>query len=164
MSTSLSSAPELPSNLVIVDKKVSTFTLAGGATGNDYEVTGTRASVRVNDALNVTGTGNEVFGIINSYLYALNSSSQTDTITINIQYSTDGGTVWTTVNQAGAAFTGGDPAGKSSIQYSSGVMTATLPVTNPVLIRLAIADATDPTTDAVTLTNIRYTLLMIGMK
>lgn len=146
-----------PNTYQYYDVTVPTFTLGAASAGGTYAVTNTTRTFNVNSAIGSTFfTVKRLFHGIDGICWGKQSGSATDTYSIVLQTSIDAQVTWVT----GLTFStdlGGANGGKT---FSSPATTLALngPFTNnQISIRLALTDATDPTTDALTLTNIRCT-------
>lgn len=97
-----------------------------------------------------------MFNGINGIAWAKQSGNSTDTYVLVLQSSIDAGSTWTTkatlYNGLGGANTNKVFGSDIGANLISGPFTS-----NQISLRLAITDATDPTTDAFTLQNIRCT-------
>ena len=154
-----------PNNFKFYDVSIASFTVAAAAAASPYEVTGSRRSYPVNSTINAAlpaGAWNITF--TQNVLYGRCTTTSTDTYNMVMQWSRDGGTTWVSLVGLSTAFGGG--AGGLNVadmdEIGQQAIAVTFPITNATfLIRLAVTDATSPTTDAFTLTNIRCTSQLI---
>lgn len=158
----------LPNTIYVYDVSIPSFTVAAAAVGSVFEITGSRRSVPISTVKNVTKANatNDIIAFTGaSHISALITTNTTDATSIDLQYSTNGGSTWTTFPGPSVALT---PASQNeSVTYGQWhtnlTIEAAAAVTNPILLRAIVNDATDPTTDALTITNIRVTLFLIVM-
>lgn len=158
---------ELPSTIYIYDVSIPTFTVAAASTGSVFEITGSRRSVQLSTAKNVTKANatNDIIAFTGAaHISALITSATTDACSIDIQYSTNGGSSWSTFAIAATLTAASQNKSVTYAQWHTNLtIEAAAAVTNPILLRAIVNDATDPTTDALTITNIRVTLFLIVM-
>ncbi len=170
MSLLSGSGTTLPNNLIIYDVKIPTFTVASGATGGTYAVTGTTYTYPLNTAKNVTNIAgnNQIVFPISYFVSCLVTTNTTDNTTLLLQYSTNGGAAWNSYD-AGLGLTAAQQ-NKSATNSSGGAAGqavspgSSIGINTPITdwrLRLVITDATDPTTNALTITNLRATALMM---
>jgi hypothetical protein len=149
----------LPNNIAVYDVQVDSFTVAAGATGNDFAVTGTEREYPVDPVKNAAlGTNTQIFNGFAANISALCTTNSTDSYALEFQYSLDAGTSWTSFNPAIAW--GGASAGVAHVNMDAAeALTDDYPFTDDKLMfRLNVNDLTSPTTDAFTITNIRATM------
>lgn len=150
-----------PNDFVNLDWSVATFTVASGATGNTFAIANTVKPVTINSAYN-TNPNNIVWALSNfGTMSCVVTTNTTDNVTLQTQFSIDNQVTWSTftsltVNggQQNKAI-GGPSNGFALASISNNAAAVT---NNTIFFRLAVNDATSPTTDALTMTNIRVTI------
>lgn len=158
-----------PNNIKFYDVSVSSYTVASATDASaGLLVTGSSRTFTINSAKNVTPlAGNNNWYLIFTNLSALQTTASTDTYTLAMEYSVDNGVTWQQPSGSTIAVFGG--AGSQNkpgqnIQGFTGGVQDHLPWTGgKMLWRMAVYDATNPSTDAFTLTNIRGTVGMVLM-
>jgi hypothetical protein len=156
----------LPNDIQTYDVRVSSFTVAAGSTTSPYVIPGTTKPLNINPVINVTPASGtlQLATSIGWIAYALITTNTTDGCDLGLQKSLDNGATWTT---AAASLLTIDAASQNksiTVQQPSSaagqidIDNATPVTNNVVLLRLIVTDATSPTTDALTLTNIRVTI------
>ena len=156
----------LPDNVFRYEYQVASFTVAAGATGGTYELPGSRMSVPISSVTNVAPVDATYDRLIGSITYAVSAkctTASTDQYTLEHEISLNGGSTWTGFT-AIAVFPGAGAAnGKSASKIAGAVelIDKTAAVTNPLLMRATVVDATDPTTDIFTITGVRVTVIGI---
>lgn len=152
---------------VIYTANIATMSMPAMTAGGVIEVTGSRRSLSVNSIKNVTPVANNDLGLIVVYggFSCMVATNSTDTYVIKLQYSSDGGSTWNGLDQCSniPATQNGKSVHWSYSTGSTGGVPITYPITgNVILLRMAITDATDPSTDIFTITNFnaQYKLLI----
>lgn len=156
----------VPDNYTFYDYRLSTFTIAQGATGSPYVLTGSQKAYKINTAKNIAATNYAIFNMIMLNISAIRTNQPTDNYAMKLQYSLDGGANWNDVSPPTLSWAGGGVANQMQAEMETvGELTDNYPLTNDeILFRVVISDATSPTTDAATFTNIRVTAFMTIMK
>ena len=174
MSLLSGSGSTLPNSFQFYDFSSSSFTVPSGATGQIFEITGSRRPFTVNTAKNVTATDasndERILGIA-AMISALNTTNSTDNYFLKLKISIDGGATFADYPATAfdaAAFPGGASQNKSSAKATvagfAAVDAATAITNNQVLVAMFVEGSADPTSDAFTITNIRGTMAMLVMK
>ena len=92
------------------------------------------------------------------------TTNSTDNVSLSIDYSLDAGVTWSSWTSNAIAGNNQNVGFTWNGIGASAIGTTTPATNNVVHLRLSIRDATDPTTDIFTITNLRLTLGMWVLK
>lgn len=158
----------IPSSFQFLDWKVSSFSIASGSTASPYAISGTQKTILLNPTLNaaIPAGGSSVFQIGPLLATAKVTSANTDTYVVGVYASVDNGATFNLLNNGGlitiASGNNGKTVGNATAEPSAPDLNINAPATaNKVILQLMVSDATSPTTDAFSITNLRISGLAV---
>lgn len=154
----------LPNDIVIYDFQMPTFSVAAGASASDnnFPLTGSTRSYVINSTKNkgsasfIAGAA-QIINVLNASLSCFVTTNTSDTTTLEFQVSFDGGTTWTTAVTATTLTFAKQNKVASNFQSAVTSAQAAAISNNTLMFRVAVNDNTSPTTDILTITNVRVT-------
>ena len=164
-------SPAAPNVLSYYDFSAASFSIPAMSASSPYPVTGSTRTFQIATAKNVAPVANTDDTVLASIWQAISflvTTNSTDTYTVEIEASTDGGSTWATITNTGNTIAANKQGKFSSVMEGSFLagtkIDITGAITNPIQLRLAFLDATSPTTDIFSVSNLRATAALLVMK
>lgn len=160
-----------PNSFVWLDWQVPSFSIAGGLSASPYAISRTQKQIAINPTLNaaIPAGGTSILQIGPLLATAKCTSANTDTYVVGIYGSSDGGVTFNLLNNGGlitiASGNNGKTMGNATAEPSAPDFNVNAAVTNnTIILQLMVSDATAPTTDAFSISNLRISGLAVVMK